>query len=262
MLYFPQLSSGATGQYPLRKRSVERTIVNRVPDGRSIKSPDAGATLLEWQLAFQNLNDGEIEALQQFFSACEGRLTAFTFLTPVGNLLAWSEELAQPVWQTSTLLQLSAGASDPNGGSTATRITNPTASDLTLQQAINAPGWFSYCFSTYVRGQSGTSVSLFLHAGTASVSNAWQVQPNWTRIALSGKQNTTAESTTAGIIVAAGQSLDIFGLQLEPQPAASPYKPTFSANGVYSNAHFSEDFLDVTTTAPNHHSCTLTITAR
>ena len=261
MLYFPQLSSGATGQYPIRKRSIDRTIVNRAPDGRTIKYSDAGATLLEWQLAFQSLDDGEINALQQFFSACEGRLNAFTFLNPVGNLLAWSEALGQPVWQTNTL-QLNAGISDPNGGSAATRVTNSTASDLTLQQSINAPGWFSYCFSMYVRGQSTSSVSLYLRAGTASVNGARQVQPNWTRIALSGKQNTTAESTSAGIIVAAGQSLDIFGPQLEPQPAASPYKGTFSANGVYANAHFNEDTLDVTTTAPNHHSCTLTITAR
>jgi hypothetical protein len=114
----------------------------------------------------------------------------------------------------------------------------------------------------YVRGQSVNSVSLYLGTGTATVNGARQVQPNWSRIALSGKQNSTAESTAAGIIVAAGQSLDIFGLQLEPQPAASPYKRTFSGNGVYANAHFNEDTLDVTTTAPNHHSCTLTITAR
>jgi len=261
MLYFPQLSSGATGQYPIRKRAISRTIVNRAPDGRTIKYPDAGATLLEWQLTFQDLHDSEIDALQQFFAACEGRLNAFTFLNPVDNLLAWSEALDQPAWEASTLLQLTAGISDPKGGSAATRVTNPTASDLTLQQAINAPGWFSYCFSVYVRGQIANSVSLYLGAGAANVNGARQVQPNWSRIALSGKQNTTAESTAAGIIVPAGQSLDIFGLQLEPQPAASPYKRTFSADGVYASAHFSEDTLDVTTTAPNHHSCTLTITA-
>src|SRR5256885_15588700 len=69
MLYFPQLSSGATGQFPIRKRSIDKTIVNRAPDGRTIKYSDAGATLLEWQLAFQSLDDGEINVLQQFFSS-------------------------------------------------------------------------------------------------------------------------------------------------------------------------------------------------
>src|ERR1041385_8610371 len=98
MLYFPQLSSGAIAQYPLRKRSVEKTIVNRSPDGTTIKYSDRGATFREWQLAFQNLNDSEMDALQQFFSACEGRLHAFTILNLTGNLLAWSEALGQPVW--------------------------------------------------------------------------------------------------------------------------------------------------------------------
>ena len=262
MLYFPQLSSGAIGQYPIRKRTVEKTVVNLSPDGTTIKYADAGASSVEWQLAFQNLDDGEIDALQQFFAACEGRLNAFTFLNPAGNLLAWSEDLGQPAWETSTLLQLSTGISDPNGGLMATRITNPTSSDLTLQQTINGPGWFSYCFSMYVRGQSANGVSLYLQAGTASVSGASPVATNWARIAFSGKQSTTVESMTAGIVVAAGQSLDIFGLQLEAQPAASPYNRTFSADGVYANAHFKEDVLDVTTTAPNRHSCTLTVTAR
>jgi hypothetical protein len=262
MLYFPQLSSGAIGQYPIRKRSIEKTIVNRSPDGTTIKYSDVGATLLEWQLVFQNLSDGEIDALQQFFAACEGRLNAFTLLNPVGNLVTWSEDLGQPAWEMSTLLQLSGGVSDPNGGLMATRITNPTGSDLTLQQTIGAPGWFSYCFSLYVRGQSATSVSLYLQTGTASVNGASPVEPNWARVALSGKQTTTAELMTPGIVVAAGQSLDVFGLQLEAQPGASPYKRTFSANGVYADAHFKEDALGVTTTAPNHHSCTLTIIAR
>src|SRR3984893_17511160 len=112
MLYFPQLSSGATGQYPIRKRSIEKTIVNLSPDGRTIKYSDPSAALLEWQLAFPDLYDSEIDALQEFFAACEGRLNAFTFLNPIGNLLAWSEDLGQPVWETSTLLQLSAGVSD------------------------------------------------------------------------------------------------------------------------------------------------------
>ena len=205
MLYFPQLSSGATGQYPIRKRSIEKTIVNLSPDGRTIKYSDAGASLLEWQLAFRDLYDGEIDALQQFFAACEGRLNAFTFLNPIGNLLAWSEDMGQPVWEMSTLLQLSPGISDPNGGSAATRVTNPTASDLTLQQTISAPGWFSYCFSLYVRGQSANRVSLYLRAGAASVNGARPVTPNWARVALSGKQSSAAESTTAGIVVAAGQ---------------------------------------------------------
>src|ERR1700682_5142421 len=170
MLYFPQLSSGATGQYPINKRRSQRTIVNHLPDGHVIKFSDPGATFVQWQLSFHDLSDSEIATLQQFFTACEGQLNRFTFLDPAGNLLAWSSDLSQSVWQASTLLQITGGIADPNGGSAAIRITNPSASELTLQQGINAPGWFTYCFSGYVRSQSVATISLSRQAGAAAAS--------------------------------------------------------------------------------------------
>jgi hypothetical protein len=262
MLYFPQVTSDATGQYPIRKRTIERTIVNQLLDGRTVKLADSGATLLEWQLAFQNLADAEIATLQQFFASCEGQLNAFTFTDSLGNLLAWSELLTQPSWQASTLLQLSSGIADPNGGTAATRIANPTSSDLAFEQAVSAPGWFTYCFSLYAKSQGTTNITLTRHAGTGSDSRSYALQTAWRRVSLGGGTNTTAESVTVGITIPAGQTVDVFGLQLEPQLAASPYKPSYSAGGVYSSAHFGQDVLTVTTTGPNRHQCTLTITAR
>src|SRR6266478_6493527 len=115
MLYFPQLPSGAIGQFPVKKRLSQRTIVNRVPDGHTVKLADPGAELVQWQLAYQNLADSEIDVLRQFFSACEGRLNGFTFVDPVGNLLAWSGAPSEPVWAASALLQVTGGIDDPNG---------------------------------------------------------------------------------------------------------------------------------------------------
>jgi hypothetical protein len=180
----------------------------------------------------------------------------------LSNLLAWSEALDQAVWEASSLLQMTAGISDPAGGTAATRIANPTTTDLTLQQTINAPGWFSYCFSLYVRAQSGGGVSLSLQAGAASINNPYALQADWNRIQLTAILNTTAGSLSAGIVIPAGQSVDVFGLQLEPQPVPSIYKRSLSAGGVQSNAHFRDDAFAYTTSAPNSHSCSLTITAR
>jgi hypothetical protein len=261
MLAFPQLGSGATGQYPVKKHCIQRAIVNQLPDGRAVKLADSGAELLQWQMNFQDLGDAEMTVLQQFFSACEGQLNVFTFLDPVGNLLAWSEALNQPVWAASTLLQMSMGISDPNGGTGATRLTNPTGSDLTLQQAINAPGWFTYCFSFYVHTQSTADFWILRQAGAASDTRSFQAGPIWRRISSGGSLSTTAQAFSAGVVIPAGQSLDVFGFQLEPQPAPSPYKPSYSASGVYANAHFSEDTFAVTTPGPNRNACTLTITA-
>jgi hypothetical protein len=262
MSYFPQLPSGASGQYPIQKRRIERTIINQLPDGHAVKFADAGAEQVEWQLAFRDLADSEIAGLQQFFSTCEGQLNGFTFLDPLDNLLAWSESLNQPAWEASTLLQLAAGIDDPNGGTGATRIVNPTGSDLSVQQSVNAPGALVYCFSTYVRSQNGISISLFRQTADASASNTYATLTTWNRISLSGSLNTAAVSMTVGITVPAGQSVDVYGFQLEAQPAASPYKSSFSAGGVYSNAHFSQDAFTATTTGPNRNQCTLTISAR
>jgi len=262
MPYFPQLSSGATGQYPVQKRRTERTIINQLPDGHTVKFADAGAEQVEWQLTFQDLTDSEIAGLQQFFATCEGQLNGFTFLDPLDNLLVWSEALNEPAWEASTLLQFTAGISDPNGGTGATTIVNPTGSDVSVQQSVDAPGALVYCFSAYVRSQNGVSISLFRQTSDASASNIYATQAAWSRISLSGSLNTAVDSITVGIAVPAGQSVDVYGFQLEAQPAASPYKSSFSAGGVYSNAHFSQDALTVTTTGPNRNHCTLTISAR
>jgi hypothetical protein len=262
MPYFPQLSSGATGQYPIRKHRIERTIINQLPDGHTVKFADAGAAQVEWQLAFQDLADSEIAGLQQFFTTCEGQLNGFTFLDPLDNLLVWSEALTEPAWEASTLLQLTAGIDDPIGGSSATRVVNPTGSDLSVQQSVSAPGGLVYCFSAYVRSQNGDPISLFRQTADASDNRSYTAEATWNRISLSGSLSTAANSITVGITVPAGKSVDVYGFQLEPQPAASPYKPSFSAGGVYSNAHFSQDAFAVTTTGPDRNQCTLTISTR
>jgi len=261
MLAFPQLPSGAVAQYPINKRCVQRTIVNTLTDGHMVTLADPGAALWQWLLAYQNLDDTELATLQEFFATCEGQLNAFTFLDPLSNLLAWSETLNQSVWEASSLLQMTPGISDPTGGTAATRIANPTATDLTLQQTINAPGWFSYCLSAYVKSQNNPSASLFLQAGAASISTPYGLQTNWSRIQLSASLNTTAGALSAGLVIPAGRSVDVFGFQLEPQPVPSIYKRSLSAGGVYSNAHFGNDTFACTTSAPNNHSCNLTITA-
>jgi len=261
MLYFPQLASGAVGQYPISKSLVQRTICNTLPDGRTVKYVDPGAASVQWQLEFQGLTDSEIALLQGFYSVCEGQLNGFTFTDPLGNLLLWSEDLNQSVWQSSTLLQFAAGFPDPNGGAAATQIANPTAVDLIVQQTVAAPGWYAYVFSAYIQSQSGVNISLVRQAGGISDSRACLAGPAWQRVSLSGQTTTTAESVTVGITIPARASVNVFGIQLEPQRTASPYKPSYEAGGVYTNAHFSGDTFALTTTAPNRNQCTLNITA-
>src|SRR5437870_5540578 len=96
---FPQLLTGASSQYPLRKRSAYRTVRNLCLDGREVKLADPAATTIDWALTFQELIDDEITGLRDFFVRMEGSLGTFTFLDPTDNLLAWSEEFDEAPWQ-------------------------------------------------------------------------------------------------------------------------------------------------------------------
>jgi len=261
MLYFPQLASGTVGQYPVSKNLIQRTITNTVPDGSVVRYADPGAPFVQWTLQFQGLADSEIATLQQFFATCEGQLNAFTFTDPLGNLLLWSEDFTQPAWEKSTLLQLTTGLSDPNGGTSATHVTNPTGADLTLQQSVSAPGWYCYALSVYIQSQIPVNVSLASQTGGVTNTSQYTASAAWQRASLSGQANTTADAVTVGVTIPAGQSVTVFGFQLEAQPAVSPYKPSYEVSGIYTNAHFSGDALTVTTTAPNRNQCTLAITA-
>ena len=122
MATYPQLGSGALSQFPVQKNRRARTVVNQAADGRTIKLADPAAKVTEWVLTYAELSDEEATALLGFFAATEGTLNGFTFLDPVGNLLAWSEQLDEAVWQKDPLLTLISGVADPRGGTQAWRL--------------------------------------------------------------------------------------------------------------------------------------------
>jgi|SRR5579871_138737 len=260
MLYFPQLASGAIGQHPITRNLYQRTVTNVMPDGSRIRYADPGAPYVEWTLRYQSLSDTEAGMLDQFFGTCEGRLQPFTFADPLANLLMWSEDLTQPAWEASALLQLATGVADPNGGLRAIQIKNPTSADLGIQQAVAVPGWYWYTFSVHLQSQTG--ISLFRQAGGLTSEKSYCTSNSWQRVSLTGQSNTTAAEVTVGITIRAGQTVTVYGFQLEPQTAASTYKPSYETGGAYTNAHFSNDTFVITTTAPNRNQCALGITAR
>src|SRR4051794_32779101 len=129
MLVYPQLESGALTQYPVLKARRPRTVINRMPDGSTIRIADPAAETTEWLLAYEDLSDAEAIALRSFFDAAEGTLQSFTFLDPTGNLLAFSEQLDDNVWQRDPLLSTSSGIADPKGGTAAWQLRNQGGGD-------------------------------------------------------------------------------------------------------------------------------------
>src|ERR1700689_1821987 len=127
MLVFPQLSTGAGTQDPVNKTDVQRSVVNSLGDGSTVVFADPDAAATAWQLQMTGLTSGEWGAIEGLFAAASGMWQTFTFLDPVGNLLANSEDLAAGSWTNGALIELTAGIGDPLGTSRATRVINAGA---------------------------------------------------------------------------------------------------------------------------------------
>ena len=118
MLYFPQLTTGAVAQYPLRRSSATRSVVNRLVGGPDVKLYDAGAGRVTWHLTFTGLSSVEASSIEALFGAAEGRLHEFTWLDPTTNLLPWSEDFSASAW-VKGMLQLTPGQNGPFGNAAA-----------------------------------------------------------------------------------------------------------------------------------------------
>lgn len=261
MLYLPQLQSGAAAQFPVRRSLLTRTLVNTAGDGRTVKLADTGFYWVEWELELRGLASEEWNAIESLFQSVEGRLKSFTFLDPTDNLLAWSEDLNAAVWLKDPLLQLSANVADPKGTLRATRISNPTQSPLTIQQAVGVPGWFQYCLSVYARSEQSAEIGLVRNSAGGAEKQAFRVGPEWRQVEHASKLADSSEQVSFGLEIPGGAAVEVFGLQLESQIGASKYKKTLARSGVYPEAWFREDELTVTTEGPDRHACRLRIGA-
>ena len=254
MLTYPQLSSGALMQFPVRKRRQLRTVVNTAADGSSIKLADPNAETSQWSLSYAQLTDAEVGALQQFFTDAEGTLNAFTFIDPTANLLAWSDHLDNAVWIPGPQLAVAGGIADPVGATNAWHLANPSGAAQNIAQTLAVPTAYTYCFSVYVRSAQPLTATMVLgsHRFTQPVTS------NWTRLVCSGTGDSAAQNITFALELPAGAAVDVYGMQVEAQAGASVYKAS-TTGGIYENARLGSDALSITTTGVNQHSCTVSI---
>jgi hypothetical protein len=258
-LSFPQLSSGALAQYPIRRRTTLRTIKNILADGSMILLPDPGAGQLSWQLSYSDLRAADMNALQDHFQACAGPLRSFIFLDPTENLLTYSADLTGPSWITPAGVTIESGLPDPLGGAAAFRIINGGSATQEIVQTLTAPVNYQYCLSVYATSTGGGTCSLARSGTAVQQLSVYQVKSNWSRIFSSGRLNDTGTDLSVAISLAAGQSISLFGPQLEPQIAPSRFRPTYSRAGVYTSAHWAVQELVFTADAPNLFSTSFTI---
>ncbi|MGH9632517.1 MAG: hypothetical protein ACRD7E_29780 [Bryobacteraceae bacterium] len=84
---------------------------------------------------------------------------------------------------------------------------------------------------------------------------------NWSHVFCSGTIEGNANTIQCRLELAPGSSLDVCGVQLEPQRNPSSYTKSAGRSGIYTKARFDRDRLDLTSQGPNDHSVTVRITS-
>ena len=261
MLYYPQLSSGAITQYPARRTSGTRTVVNEMPDGSFVKLADPDATDYQWELQYSGLSDGERETLEQFFLEAGGRLKTFTFVDPIGNGLRWSEDLSASVWRKDGMISI-AGQEELIRGGRVSRITNAGQMSQGLEQTVSAPAQMVWCLSAFVKSNAPTLVRCKLQNADAAIDSLWTAVPEWTQVWCSGALPGSAGDLTARFEFEGGSTLDIGAMQLQAQPRPGQYARTTAANGLFAFTRFDSDVIEFRANGADDHSVTVFLRSR
>ena len=254
--YFPQLISGSMSQFPVRKRTLRRTIVNRSIGERGVKMADPEAATHHWSLSYSGLTDEEIEKLQALFFACEGKLRDFVWVDPLGNLLRWTEDLSKPVWQGSLLT--TGDIEDPDGSTRAWRITNAAQAGQDLGQSVDAPGWFHYSFGLWVRSESTDAIELRITTGDGAVGAIRPVSSTWERVSVSAQIIGSSEEVRCSMQIPAASAIEIYGPQFNAQRDISGYRKNTSTPGIFT-ARFDQDEFEYVSNGPNDHSTQIAV---
>ena len=262
MLVFPQLTTGSVALYPLQRRRSRRTVVNELRDGSSVKYADPDLARKLWELECSGLNEAEWSAIESLFAAVAGRLGAFTFLEPAGNLLAQSENFESPEWNNSALVGVTAGIADPFGGTGARQVTNsgPTAGDVA--QVLAVPGGFHYSTSVWARVAVAGSVALFASTTGGSGERSFELTTEWRRVVMPVGLEQATELVTFGAQLGAGLTVELFGMQVEVQLGAGDYQKTGASGGVHAQARFGSDVLTVRARGTDVYDATIRIVSR
>lgn len=216
---------------------------------------------VDWQLSYSGLSAAEWNALQTLFRAVQGRFQPFTFVDPTDNLLSWSEDLTAAAWIADPLLQISPGAADPFGRTSATLLMNGAQAPQQLTQGLAGPSWFEYCFCVYLRADGPCTVDLIRASAGQEARNTVAVSENWSRFSTSGALEGQDDSVRFGVELGPGTSVYAFGPQAEAQPCAGAYKPKLDRSGIYTKSRFDQDALVQTSETLGQYSTTIQITS-
>jgi Conserved hypothetical protein 2217 (DUF2460) len=89
MTTFPTLKTGAVAQYPITKVFRFQQQILHFIDGTDQRYQDCAGSLYTWVIRLDQLDEGELAALQAFFLDNQGAFGSFSFTDP------WSGQVYQ-----------------------------------------------------------------------------------------------------------------------------------------------------------------------
>jgi len=87
MSAFPQLKTGAVAQYPANRKVRFQNQVLRFVDGTQQRYRDCSTFVREWDIRLDQLDEGEMAAIDEFFAQNQGRFGSFEFTDPWDGLV-------------------------------------------------------------------------------------------------------------------------------------------------------------------------------
>ncbi len=259
MIYFPQLQTGASAQFPLERTIALRSASCEFTDGSIMRIADPGARVVRWKLTYKGLTDNEWGELESLFTQAQGQLNMFCFLDPFYNLLSWSADPTKPVWSVAPGIQITAGTEDAWGGTAGLVLTNSGAATQRISQILDIPGAYQYCWSVYFRDVDQASAKLIVETSDGRLWTDIPAFSGWNRAVMPVSIAGNAVSVGFGIDIPAGGSVHVCGMQVDAQPSPAKPRMTRGQSGVHPRCRFEQDELTLTSDGPNDHATTITL---
>lgn len=259
------LSTGAIARYPLSVKSSFATRTNEFADFSRQTFAQLATPLSEWVLNLSLLQDSEANDYREFFELMQGSATPFVFIDPSDNLFTNSEELEMHssgpwVWEGASTTVAIVNTADPFAvQSNRVRQANllSSQSGAVYQEVLVAPGGtgesrtkgITFTVSGYLQKPASggiSSVNIFIEGTDQSeyTQTVCTLGSGWQRFSVTHQFALTnpVAGIAAGIIAASGSGLvNIFGMQLECNGVASPYKRRQAYSGFHPKCYFKTD---------------------
>lgn len=253
------LHTGAIARIPIRSRREFATRKIVFSDGGEQVFRDLDVPRRRYRINLKLMQGTERADCLEFYEAMKGGFESFTFLSPIDNLVAYSETFEETAaWDVSSLAAAADATADPFGlASNRVRKITVSSTPASLSQTLvtvapgGSGGYRSHglplTLSCWVKRFDGSPPSFDLAFDDAIVDEEFSVSVtpgvNWARVTASGQflsTNTSAETRIIFDNFSGAGSFYLFGAQLQLGRAVSGYNKTGAKSGVMT-ARFAEE---------------------